>query len=194
MGNADMAEAFQYFVEIDETYVGGKPRKQNTKLDENGNIISKEKAKRGRGTDKTPVIGVKERGTKRVYAKVALPNEKGQKLTGKQLMDILDQVCKEGTTVASDDFSGYCILDKETEKKYAHVTVNHSIGQFSAGNGIHTNNIENFWSLVKRQYIGTHHHYSVKYMQGYIDEMCFRQNNREGGFDTLLKQCVRKAA
>jgi transposase-like protein len=195
MGNTDMAEAFQCFVEIDETYVGGKPRKQNTKLDENGNIIPKEKAKRGRGTDKTPVIGVKERGTKRVYAKVALPNEKGQKLTGKQLMDILDQVCKEVTTVASDDFSGYCILDKETEKKYTHVTVNHSIGQFSAGNGIHTNNIENFWSLVKRQYIGTHHHYSVKYMQGYIDEMCFRQNHRnEDGFNTLLGQCVRKAA
>jgi len=110
-----MAEAFECFVEIDEAYIGGKPRKQNTKLDENGNIIPKEKAKRGRGTEKTPVIGVKERGTKRVYAKVALPNEKGQKLTGKQLMDILDQVCKEGTTVASDDFSGYCILDKETD-------------------------------------------------------------------------------
>ena len=196
MGNEDMSKAFQCFVEIDETYIGGKPRKQNVKFDEDGNKIPKEPAKRGRGTDKTPVVGVKERDTKRVYAKVALPNEEGQKLTGKQLLGILDSVCNEGTTVASDDFSGYNILDKKTEKKYVHVTVNHSIGQFSAGNGIHTNNIENFWSLVKRQYIGTHHHYSVKHMQKYIDEMCFRQNHRgdENVFEILLKRTVRKVA
>jgi hypothetical protein len=44
--------------------------------------------------------------------------------------------------------------------------------------------------------MGTHHHYSVKHMQGYIDEMCFRQSNRGNGqvFDTLLGQCVRRAA
>ena len=188
MGNKDMADSFQCFVEIDETYIGVRPRK------ENAGIIPKAKPKFGRGTDKTPVIGVKERGTNRVYAQVALPNEKGQKLSGKQLLAILDKVCKEGTTVASDDFSGYFILNHKTENNFVHVTVNHSMGQFSAGNGIHTNNIENFWSLIKRQWVGTHHHYSVKYMQGYIDEMCFRQNHREGGFDTLLGQCMRKAA
>jgi hypothetical protein len=78
MGNADMTKSFEAFVEIDETYVGGKPRRENVKLDENGNIIpheDKPKRKRGRGTDKTPVIGVKERSTKKVYARVALPNE-----------------------------------------------------------------------------------------------------------------------
>ena len=125
-----------------------------------------------------------------------LPNEDGQKLTGKQLLKVLDEVCKEETTVVSDDFKGYNILDKKTDKKYIHVSVNHSAGQFSAGNGIHTNNIENFWSLVKRQYIGTHHHYSVKYMQLYIDEMCFRQNNRKNPavFETLLGQAIVKKA
>jgi len=188
MGNNDMSKSFECFVEIDETYIGGRPRKENI------GIIPTVKAKRGRGTDKTPVVGVKERGTNRVYAQVALPNEKGQKLSGKQLLAILDKVCKEGTTVASDDFSGYFILNHKTENNFVHVTVNHSMGQFSAGNGIHTNNIENFWSLIKRQWVGTHHHYSVKYMQGYIDEMCFRQNHKEGGFDTLLGQCVKKAA
>jgi hypothetical protein len=74
--------------------------------------------------------------------------------------------------------------------------VNHSVGRFGAGNGIHTNNIDNFWSLVKRQYIGTHHHYSVKYMRLYIDEMCFRQNNRENSdiFEDLLEQTIMKKA
>ena len=198
MGNRNMKETFDVFVEIDETYVGGKPRKENTKFDENGNVIpsDKPKNKRGRGTKKTPVVGVKERSSKEVYAKVMLPNKAGKKLSGKQLLSVLDEVCKEETTVISDDFKGYKILDKKTENKYLHLTVNHSLGQYSAGNGIHTNNIESFWSLVKREYIGTHHHYSVKYMRRYIDEMCFRQNNRKNpaSFETLLGQSVMKKA
>jgi hypothetical protein len=74
--------------------------------------------------------------------------------------------------------------------------VNHSLGQFSAGNGIDTNGIESFWSLVKREYIGTHHHYSVKYAQNYIDEMGFRRNNRKNPavFETLPGQTVMKKA
>jgi hypothetical protein len=94
--------------------------------------------------------------------------------------------------VISDDFSGYNILDKKTKNKYLHFSVNHSLGQYSAGNGIDTNGIESFWSLVKREYIGTHHHYSVKYMQHYINEMAFRQNNRKNPavFETLLGQTV----
>ena len=190
MGNENMSKAFEFLVEIDETYIGGKPRKNNVQI-ENGVAITKRK--RGRGTDKTPVIGVKERRTRRVYAQVALPNAQGQKLTGKQLLAVLDKVCKNGTTVVSDDFSGYNILNNMN--KYYHLTVKHSIGQFSAGNGVHTNNIENFWSLIKRQYIGTHHHYSVKYMQNYIDEMCFRQNHiGYDAFDTLLGQSFYKAS
>jgi hypothetical protein len=50
------------------------------------------------------------------------------------------------------------MLDKKTEKKYIQLSVNHSLGEFSAGNGIHTNNVERFWSLVKHVYIGTHHY------------------------------------
>jgi transposase-like protein len=189
MGNTDMSKAFEAFVEIDETYVGGKPRKENVKLDENGNKIQKNK--RGRGTNKTPVIGVKERNTKKVYAQVALPNEQGQKLSGKQLLSVLDKVCKDKTVVISDEFTGYNILDKQHKNNFVHLAINHSAGQFAKGE-IHTNNIESFWSLVKRQYHGTHHHYSVKYMQRYIDEMSFRQNNRENPviFETLLKQAV----
>jgi transposase-like protein len=116
-------------------------------------------------------------------------------LTGKQLLSVLDAVCKEGTTVATDDFSGYNILDKETKNKYIHVSVNHSLEQFANGD-IHTNGMENFWSLVKREYIGPHHHYSVKYMSHYIDEMSFRQNNLKNPviFETLPGQTVMKKA
>jgi hypothetical protein len=151
MGNKDMRQTFDVFVEIDETYLGGKPGK-----------INNQPIKRGRGTRKIPVIGVIERNSKQAFAKVALPNKAGQKISGKQLIAVLDEVCKAGTTVVSDDFSGYRILDKATKNNYFHLTVNHSVGQYSAGKGIHTNSIESFWSLVKREYIGTHHHYSIK--------------------------------
>jgi transposase-like protein len=197
MGNEDMVKAFKSFVEIDETYIGGRPRKTNVVLDAAGKVVppsEAEKVKRGRGTKKTPVVGVKERKSKKVYAQVALPNEEGKKLSGKQLLAVLDKVCEDETTVASDDFRGYNILDHGTANKFSHVMVNHSLGQYSAGNGVHTNNIENFWSVLKRGITGMYHHVSVKHLQEYVDEFCFRQNNREneGVFDTLLGQCVRK--
>jgi transposase-like protein len=194
MGNVDMKKTFDGFVEIDETYVGGKPRKENVKFDKNGNIIPSEKepSKRGRGTDKTPVVGVKERNSGKVHAKIMLPDEKGQKLTGKQLLTVLDEACKDGTTVISDDFNGYNILDKTHANNFIHFSVNHSAGQFSNGKGIHTNGIENFWSVLKRGWIGTYHHWSVKYMQRYVNEFCFRYGNREntGIFDLVLKQAI----
>jgi transposase-like protein len=198
MGNGNMAKTFDVLVEIDETYIGGKPRRENTTLDTIGNPVSPEKEprKRGRGTDKTPVVGIKERSSGKVHAKVMLPNEKGQKLTGKQLLAVLDEACKDGTTVVSDDFSGYNILDKNHANNFIHLSVNHSIGQFSAGGGVHTNGIENFWSVLKRGWIGTYHHWSVKYMQKYVDEFCFRYGNRENPdiFDLLLKQAVKREA
>jgi hypothetical protein len=114
MGNVDTAKAFSVLVEIDEIYVGGRPRRENAKLDKDGAAVTPEKepSTRGRGMDKMPVIGVRERSSGKVHAKVALPNETGQKLTGKQLLSVLDEVCADGTTVISDDFSGYNILDK----------------------------------------------------------------------------------
>lgn len=183
MSNTDMSKAFEAIVEIDETYIGGKPRKRN------GDSVP---SKRGRGTNKTPVVGVKERNSNKVYAQVALPNKKGQKLTGKQLFKILDKVCKDNTTVMTDDFSGYNFLDRENVNKYVRLTVNHSSGQFYAGNGIHTNGIESFWSVLKRGIYGTYHHVSMKYLQNYVNEFCFRQNHRKDGnvFDMLVTQCI----
>ncbi|GHV52079.1 hypothetical protein AGMMS49579_08800 [Spirochaetia bacterium] len=88
-------------------------------------------------------------------------------------------------------------LDKEPlNKKYTHLTVNHSKGQYFAGsyNGIDisTNGIENFWGILKRGIIGVYHHISGEYLQTYLDEFCFRQNTRldTNMFNVLLEQCV----
>jgi transposase-like protein len=188
MGNTDMSKAFEAIVKIDETYVGGKPRKDNHNDDDNN--LPKPPLKRGRGTSKTPIVGIKERNSKRVYATVALPNADGQQLTGKQLFKILDTVCKDETIVMTDDFSSYNILDRKHDNNFLRLTVNHSVGQFATRNGIHTNGIESFWALLKRGIHGIYHHISTKYLQNYINEFCFRMNNRNNAFNALVSNCV----
>jgi transposase-like protein len=186
MAKEEMKEIFEAIVEIDETYVGGKPRKGNNHDDKENNDN-----KRGRGTNKTPVIGVKERSTGKVHAVVANKNEFGKQLTGKQLFKVLNKVCKDNTTVMTDQFSGYNILDKENEKNFIRLQVDHSV-MFSLGNGIHTNGIESFWAILKRGIYGIFHQISTDYLQNYVNEFCFRLNyrNNEVAFDRLVELAV----
>lgn len=153
-------------VEADETYVGGKPRKKNKRDDDQdgGN-----KSKRGRGTDKMPVIGVVERGG-RVVAKPASKKE----LTGKGMSAFINaHVDVAGSLLVTDEFPAY----RETGKKMLHTTINHAI---EYANGlIHTNTMEGFWALVKRAWYGQHHHYSRKYAALYISEASYKYNKRQ---------------
>ena len=184
MGNENLKNTFELIVEADETYIGGRPRKSNYNSE-----TKRRYYKKGRGTSKTPVIGIRERGTGKVYAKVAIKDYNGRRLSGKQLLDVIETVTKENSVVMTDDFTGYNILNhkKTNPNHYTHITVNHSVGQYSAGNGIHTNGIEGFWAIVKRSVNGTYHHISVKYMQDYVNECCFKQNNRgDEAFDKVL--------
>ena len=241
MGDNAMRSAFTKVVEMDETYVGGKPKWYSIpskgvdpslldSLDDDSPAIEPLPAvpikappiiKRGRGTDKTPVVGIKERDSGRVYAQIMLPDELGNKLSGRQLLAVIEKVCIGGTTVITDDYSGYKILDKMASPKvdisildgilegyeryvppprYGHHTVCHKRKEYVAGwrDGIliHTNGIESHWALFKRGYHGTYHSMSVKYMQRYLDEFSFRQNTLKlpplEVFDLLLKQTVFK--
>jgi transposase-like protein len=195
MGNVIMRKAFEGIVEVDEAYIGGKPRKQNALVSDDGTLIPRPypvKNKRGRGTNKTPVVAVVERKTGRIYFKVALPNEEGKKLTGRQLLAIIEQSCKDGTIVITDDFNAYDILDKDT--KYVHLSVNHSKGEYQnyKHKERHTNNVENFWSCFKRGIKGCYIHVSVKYLENYGHEFSFRYRRLgdEGLFDTVLEQSI----
>jgi transposase-like protein len=186
---------FDTIVEIDETYVGGKPRKSNDHHRDDdhhdGRYVGNrtEKRKTGRGTDKTPIVGVVDRNNKKVFARVAMPNGLGQKLTANQLMDILKVVSKQenGNTIVSDELRSYDPLSKNN---FVHLRIDHSKA-FSDRNGTHTNNIESFWATLKRGVYGIYHHISVEYMQRYVDEFCFRYNHRQDNmFDLVLKQSV----
>lgn len=192
MGKEEYKDCFEAIVEVDETYVGGKPRKENVHYERETN---EKFNKRGRGSSsKTPVIGVKERSSGRVHCVVATANANGQKLTGKQLLKVLNDACKEGTTVMTDQYSGYNIIDEgrvENTKNFIRIMVNHEV-EFSKGDGKHTNGIESFWAIVKRGMYGIYHHVSVKHMQTYMDEFCFRMNHRkvEDGFESLVRLSV----
>ena len=112
-----------------------------------------------------------------------MPDKDGKKLTGMQLLSILNEVCKQDATVITDEFRGYNIL-RNTE--YIRLMVDHS-KEFTNGL-IHTNNIESFWATLKR---GVYHHISTKYLQNYVNEFCFRYNNRKADmFNLVLKQSV----
>jgi hypothetical protein len=126
-----------------------------------------------------------------------LPNKKGQELTGPQLLSVIEKACKktpeEEIVVNTDGATGYDILDEEgNKKKYIHVKVIHSEGQYYKEGDVHTNGIENFWSVIKNEIRGVYHHISLKYLQRYVNEYSFKQNARldTNMFNVLLKQCI----
>lgn len=191
MSDDNFKNKFSCIVEIDETYVGGKPRAISMDSD-------LPKNKRGRGSSKTPIVGIRERNTGNVYAKVMLPNKEGKCLSGKQLFKILSDTCDNDTIIMTDEFRGYNNLDHKNPKNFIRLSVNHSQQEYSKGNGIHTNGIESFWSNIKRGVYGVFHHISVKYMQNYIDEFCYRTNHcikknclvEIDVINSLLKDCL----
>lgn len=166
-------------VEADECYIGGKPRKFNRHDDDTPN-------KRGRGTDKTPIIGVVERNG-RVIAQPA----NARQLSAKGLKKFINRfVDKTGTLLITDEFGGY----NRVKEEMLHATINHAV-EYSNGL-IHTNTIEGFWSLVKRAWFGQHHFYSKKYMHLYISEACYKYNRRKvaDAFDSTLGLMVSTVA
>jgi len=179
MSNIEHGKTFEAMLEIDETYIGGKPKRSNRKEDNN------EHNKRDRGTKKNPVVGIVDREQRKVYAKVSLPNKEGKKLSGNQLLAILNEVCKNKATVITDEFTGYSILRKT---EYVHLVIDHTKG--FADDFVHTDNVESFWTILKRGTYGICHHISIKYLQAYVNEFCFRFNNKDNGdmFDIALKQ------
>jgi transposase-like protein len=149
-------------VEVDETYIGGKQ----------GNRHWKARQKyRGGGaahTGKTTVIGaISRKGN--VVCQI-IEDTSADTLSG----FVRDVVSDRVSLVATDEGGGYRYLSKS----YRHETVDHKAGEYVRGE-VHTNNIENFWSLLKRGVMGTYHNVSAKYLPLYLAEFQFRFNNRK---------------
>lgn len=144
-------------VEIDETYVGGKAANRH-----------KGDPKNGPGTSgKTPVIGAMERGGAVVATVI-------DKASTNNLDGFAHAVIKPGARVATDEHSGY----RHLGRTFDHGVVRHSAGEYSR-DGIHTNGIEGFWALLKRQIVGIHHYVTPKHLTRYVNESAWRFNLRE---------------
>jgi len=171
-------ELLKGIVEMDETYVGGKPRK-HAKKDDNDFPQNK----RGRGTKKQAVVGMIERKGN-VKTHVAKDND----LKFGALSELVkNHVDTESSALYTDEFKGYSGMNKILE----HKTVDHSAGVYSV-DGISTNSMESFWAILKRGIIGQFHHISKEYMKKYLDEFCWRFNNKDNGsiFDNLLRNGI----
>ena len=147
-------------VEVDETFVGGESK--------NKHEYKKVRNERG-GTvsTKVPVLGILERGGD--VKAIAVPDTHK-----KTLLPEIFATVEDGAVIMTDSFPAYKGLDK----RYCHLSVNHSEGEYVKGLA-HTNNIENFWSHMQRGIIGIYHHVSPKHLNQYCHEFSYRYNVRK---------------
>jgi len=151
-------------IEVDETWVGGKQRGVG----------------KGQSTNKTAVIGAVERDGK-IRLQVIHARDR-RTLHGWIRKNLAD----ETEAIYTDDWSPYIGIGDENTR---HEAVNHSAKEWVRGQ-IHTNSVENVWSLLKRSIVGSFHKVSVKHLERYLDELEFRFNNRKNPYmfrDVLLR-------
>jgi len=168
-------------VEVDETFIGGKAR--NMHADKRAIRITSTGMK-----DKVPVVGILQRGGK-VRAAV-VPNRKKKALQAK-----VREHVTVGSILFTDSLPSYETLNGD----YAHHVIDHAVAYVDGK--IHTNGLENFWSLLKRGIKGTYVSVEPFHLFRYLDEQSFRFNyrateanpmNDRDRFDRVVRQVIGK--
>jgi len=158
-------------VEVDEAGIGGKDKNRHW---------NKKQHIRGMSGKITVIGAIARKGN--VVCKVIEDTDVGtlSKFVRKTVSGKVD-------LVATDEHPGYAHLDAVG---FPHETVNHGQGEYVRGK-IHTNNIEGFWSLLKRGIVGTYHNVSADYLPLYLNEFSFRHNNRKNpdAFGAMITTC-----
>lgn len=178
-------------VEVDETFIGGKFRNMHKSRKTHFNKLRSETvdANGMKHLGKTAVMGILDRDLRKIRAKV-VSDVKRETLQ----YEILNQV-NFGAKLYSDDAVAY----NELASLYAHDVVNHAV-EYVRGR-VHTNGLENFWSLLKRGLHGTYVAVEPFHLSRYIDEQVFRYNNRatkgnplndSDRFDLAVRQIIGK--
>ncbi|MBV9759821.1 MAG: IS1595 family transposase [Acidobacteriaceae bacterium] len=163
-------------VEVDESFIGGKAR----------NMHAARRARKITGTggkDKTIVMGMMERGGN--VRTIVIDNRRKHEVQ-KQVREHVEA----GSAIFSDELKSYEGLQAD----YQHAVINHAV-EYVNGN-VHTNNCENFWSLLKRGLHGTYVSVEPFHLFRYLDEQAYRFNNRKMNdaerFDLAVRQVVGK--
>jgi len=145
-------------VEVDETFIGGKAR----------NMHKHHRARKITGTggkDKTVVIGVRERGG--TIRATVIPDTRHATLHAH-----IHENVEHGSAVYTDQARSYAGLSRD----YSHATVDHA--ERYVDGRVHTNGLENFWSLLKRSLHGTYISVQPYHLHRYLDEQVYRYNGR----------------
>jgi transposase-like protein len=145
-------------VEADETFIGGKAR--------NMHASKREQKIKGRGPmGKEIVFGLLDHETGKVHTKHVSTRRK------KDLQPIIREVVEPGSELHTDALESYAGLDE-----YTHKIVDHA--EAYVQDNVHTNRMENFWSLLKRTIKGTYVSIEPFHLFRYLDEQSFRYNER----------------
>jgi transposase-like protein len=145
-------------VEVDETFIGGLSRNMHKQVRER-------KIKGTGGRDKTLVVGFLERGGK---VRTSVPPNRRKKTMHKEVR----QNVSAGSILFTDELPSYNDLAGE----FAHKVINHAVAYVDGV--VHTNGMENYWSLFKRGVKGTYVSVEPFHLFRYLDEQAFRFNNR----------------
>lgn len=150
MSKEPLAGLLRGTVEVDETYVGGKPRHRQ------GLSPGPKHSRRGRGTKKTPVVALVERGGRARSWPV-------KSVDSATLKDAIRKHVDPSARIVTDELNVYQGIGAEFEG--GHETVNHSQKEYVRGD-VHTNTIEGYFGLLKRGVMGSFHHVSTKHLHG----------------------------
>jgi len=168
MTQAEQRSLLTGIVEMDEAYIGGKPRKGIWHEDD-------KPGKRGRGTNKAPIVGAVERDG-RVTAKVTTKERMKERHMRAFVRERADtskaRLITSKARLITDEYKGYLGMCKVLR----HAVIKHQ--GWSVDGDVHTNTIEGFWALLKRGLFGQFHSVSRKHLQRYVDEFCYRYNLR----------------
>jgi transposase-like protein len=157
-------------IEVDEVYVGGKPRYPGT-------------SKHGRGTNKTPVVGIVQRdGDVRFRMMERLTSER----IGEFIAENADLTCR----MITDEFNQYKVVGRKFQG--GHEVVRHSWKQYvKPGTDIHSNTVEGVFSLIRRGVMGTFHSVSRKHLPNYLNEFQFRWNTRRSNDGERVSRAIK---
>jgi transposase-like protein len=145
-------------VEVDETYIGGLSRNMHKQ-------VRARKIKGTGGRDKTIVVGFLERGGK---VRTSVPGNRRKNTMHKEVKENVGA----GSILFTDALPSY----NDLESDYAHKVIDHAVAYVDGA--VHTNGLENYWSLLKRGIKGTYVSVEPFHLFRYLDEQAFRFNNR----------------
>jgi transposase-like protein len=167
-------------VEADESYIGGRARFMHKHR--------RDQVQRGRGASKVAVMGLLQRTSADRKSKVRLQVVKSIKRPFIQ-SEVRKNV-EAGSTLYTDQLQSYAGLDRD----YVHGVIDHA--EAYVDGQVHTNGMENFWSLLKRTIKGTYVSVEPFHLFRYLDEQAYRFNERGGNdgdrFELALKSIVGK--